>query len=155
MTLEKRWVPGFSFVKKDTPTPTLEPPLKQGVRFLFLSRCLGFQAYIVLVYVNYWNDYMFSVFQLLLCVFLPCNLSLRWHLYKYISYDVFNAGSGKLLSSYTHGNFILSEIFVLLAVNMLTLLKAIFFLNYPRLVLKALKSAISLAVVLAFSSRLI
>lgn len=64
-------------------------------------------------------------------------------------------GSGKLLSSYTHGNFILFEIFVLLAVNMLTLLKAIFFLNYPRLVLKALKSAISLAVVLAFSSRLI
>ena len=46
-------------------------------------------------------------------------------------------GSGKLLSSYTHGNFILFEIFVLLAVNMLTLLKAIFFLNYPCLVLKA------------------
>lgn len=78
---EKRWVPGFSFVKKETPTPTLEPPLKQGVRFLFLSRCLGFQTYIVPVYGNYTTEMIICLaFFSCYVYFLPCNLSLRWHL---------------------------------------------------------------------------
>ena len=70
-------------------------------------------------YVSYCNDYMFNVILLLLCVFLLKTVSFMLTFVKVPTLRRFlMTASGKLLNLHTHGNFILFEIFVLLAVNM-------------------------------------
>ena len=70
-------------------------------------------------YVSYCNDYMFNVILLLLCVFLLKRVSFMLTFVKVPTLRRFLVtASGTLLKLYTHGNFLLFEIFVLLAVNM-------------------------------------